>query len=81
MESSFDQAWTLFGVGMVIVFAVLFLVVLTGTVIILLTNRLPSPQTANKDSGIPPPIMDVLASTVSKLTGNKGKITHIEIVK
>lgn len=83
MESSFfDEALTVFGVGMVIVFVVLSLVVSSGNIIILLTNRIKSSsEQANKDTGIPPPILDVINTTVSKITDDKGKAVKIEKIR
>ena len=87
MPQDFNLAINILIVGMVTVFIVLSLVVLTGRVIIFLVNSrvapeskpgdLPTPQTAEVYSPLPMHLAAIVA-TVEVVTQGKGQITKIK---
>ncbi|SFD94315.1 OadG family protein [Thermophagus xiamenensis] len=83
MNAHFEQAWLLLGVGMVTVFAVLFLVVLIGNSIIFLVNRFfpGQPQKENIPNyrgGIEPSKIAVITAAVNHITGGRGNVVDIK---
>ncbi|WP_462318281.1 OadG family protein [Marinilabilia sp.] len=83
MEEGFNQAYTLLGVGMLTVFAVLLFVVLIGNGIILFTNRFfPGIKSPNKpqekDSEIDASKMAALVAAVKRVSGGRGKISSVK---
>lgn len=82
MNETFSEAFLLMGVGMTMVFAILFLVVGTGNVLIRVINRyLPTPVPPVKVTALrtlEPTQLAAIAAAVSALTGGRGKIEHIE---
>ncbi|MGQ1890548.1 OadG family protein [Thermophagus sp. OGC60D27] len=82
MEAYFEEAWILLGVGMLTVFAVLFLVVLVGNSIILFVNRFfPGDEKENRKninkSGMSSSQLAAIVATVSHVTGGRGTIVDI----
>lgn len=89
MNESLSLAFQLLFVGMLTVFAVLFLVVGLGNVIIRLVNRFTSedekPAVASSSMASAPPALDpqkvaAISSAISILTKGKGKVINIEKV-
>ncbi|MEQ9231079.1 MAG: hypothetical protein RIF46_10385 [Cyclobacteriaceae bacterium] len=74
MTPEISSALTLLAIGMITVFVVLLLVVITGNILIRLVNRF-VPE--SKD-GISDKTLAVLTAAVESVTGGKGKITKIE---
>jgi len=86
MGEKMDLAFQLLGVGMLTVFAMLFLVVFIGNMIILFVNKyvpeeeavVPSKRSA--DDAIDPGKMSAIISAVNTVTGGKGKVVKVEKV-
>lgn len=84
MESTVSNAFLLLGIGMITVFVVLSIVVLSGSFLISLVNRFaPEPV---KDSKLVTPLVSnkeiaVLTAVVDHVTQGKGKIESIEKIK
>ena len=77
MNPEIIEALTLLGIGMVTVFLVLSLVVLTGKCLVLLSNFLSS-ASASSEEDIAPEVIAVINAAVEVVTSGKGKITKIE---
>lgn len=85
MNENFELALQLLGIGMLTVFAILFLIVLLGNVIIRFVNRfIPEAEVAvatpvkTASSAIDPKIMAAIVSAVKIVTGGKGSVVKIE---
>lgn len=74
MTQDFSTAFTLLAIGMITVFLVLFLVVLTGNLLIRFVNRL-APKAVE---GIPAKTVAAITAAVDAFTEGKGRITKIE---
>ena len=72
MGSEFSTALTLLAIGMITVFVVLLLVVITGNVLIRMVNRL------DKSTTIEPAKIAAISAAVEAFTDGKGHITKIE---
>lgn len=84
MESNIPNAFLLLAVGMVTVFAVLSLVVLSGNILIWIINKyapdiIPEPKL--KVPAISNKQIAVMTAVVDHITSGRGKIEHIEKVK
>ncbi|HPR32245.1 MAG TPA: OadG family protein [Prolixibacteraceae bacterium] len=87
MNNNFEIALQLLGIGMLTVFAILFLVVFLGNIIIRFVNRF-LPEAAAEGTGkakpviseLDPKIVAVIVSAVKTLTGGKGQVEKIERV-
>lgn len=74
MTPELSSAFTLLAIGMITVFVVLLLVVITGNILIRLVNRFsPAGQ-----EGISKKTVAVLTAAVEAFTEGKGSITKIE---
>lgn len=87
MNSNFELALELLGVGMLTVFIILFLVVIIGNVIIKIVNRfMPDTQVlAPKvdraiSAAIDPRKVSAIVAAVQAVTNGKGKVENIEKV-
>jgi oxaloacetate decarboxylase (Na+ extruding) subunit gamma len=82
MNEIFGEAFLLMIVGMTTVFAILFLVVGMGNVLIRIINRyFPEPLSPAKvpaRTAIEPARLAVIAAAVAAVTGGKGHIEQIE---
>ncbi len=88
MNDALNQALTLLGVGMLSVFVVLTIVVLTGQTLIRITNRMvssgrlkePAPKAAPTPSAntILPEHLAVLAAVVDHVTAGAGRVSNIK---
>lgn len=81
MNTDFEISFRLLSVGMLTVFAILTIVVLSSKILIYLVNRIePEEQISSQDINkkIPDNIQDVIRQTVSVITGGKGKVEHIK---
>lgn len=79
MDSKFEQALEIFGVGMVTIFLILGLVVISGQVLIQLVNRF-SPNNEEKitsPSAIPDTHIAVINAAVEAVTKGKGNVAAI----
>ncbi len=82
MAENFEQAWILLGVGMLTVFSVLLLVVLTGNTIIAFVNRFfPDTKLAATDKVLQgetnsSKFVAVIAA-VKQVTGGRGNVIKI----
>ena len=74
MSPELSTAFTLFGIGMITVFVVLLLVVLTGNFMIRLVNRMTTEPTGELSEKT----IAVITSAVDAFTAGKGRITKIE---
>ena len=91
MTENLHTALTVMAVGMVTVFTILSLVVLTGKLLISAVNKFaPAPESLKKRStkslsktlaGKEKETIAALVAAVEAVTGGKGKITSIEKVK
>lgn len=70
-----SSAFSLLLVGMITVFVVLLLVVVTGNLLIRLVNRIGGSDT---DGGISPSKVAAIASAVEVVTQGKGRVERIE---
>lgn len=86
MSSNFELALQLLFVGMLTVFAILFLVVFIGSTIIKFVNRYvpetvasaPVAKQTTSIETIDPKKMSAIVSAVSSVTGGKGKVVKVE---
>ena len=84
MESTVSNAFLLLGIGMITVFVVLSIVVLSGKLLILIINKYaPEPV---KDLGLKTPLVStkeiaVITAVVDHITKGKGRIDSIEKIK
>ena len=75
MEGDLSTALSLLAIGMITVFVVLFLVVVTGNLLIRLVNKLNFSENGN---AITPSKVAAITSAVEVFTEGKGRITKIE---
>lgn len=73
MGSDFSTALSLLAIGMITVFIVLLLVVVTGNILIRVVNRMTS-----DDIQIAPSKVAAISAAVEAFTNGKGRITRIE---
>jgi len=84
MSENFEIALQLLGVGMVTVFAILFLVVFIGDAIVLFVNRFigeekkEMPIVLEEKSAIDPKKSAAIESAIQIVTQGKGKVVKIE---
>jgi oxaloacetate decarboxylase (Na+ extruding) subunit gamma len=85
MEESLGSAFKLLYVGMLTVFAVLFLVVFIGNMIIRFTNKyvqetekVPVAKNGASQLSIDPQKMAAIVSAISIVTQGKGKVEKVE---
>lgn len=80
MESSIENAFILLVIGMVTVFVILSLVVLTGISIIKIINRYTHaiPLQKKGKSTIPPNTIAAIAAVVDQITQGQGKVENIQ---
>jgi oxaloacetate decarboxylase gamma subunit len=87
MSELLQSAFSLLLIGMITVFAILGLVVLTGRLLIYLVNRfdpqtrdrfIGTPKTIFKPKTIPRAQLAAITAAVEAITEGKGKISHIE---
>ncbi|MEQ8238749.1 MAG: hypothetical protein RIA69_06025 [Cyclobacteriaceae bacterium] len=81
MESDISSAWSLLVIGMLTVFVVLTLVVLTGKLLISLVNRFgedPSSRYGNNQNAISNNEIAAITAAVEAFTGGEGRIQKIE---
>ena len=83
MESNFSQAWVLLGIGMITIFFILSLVVISGNFLIRMVNRYapeakPSTPFTSSNKGISPEKVAVIVSAVDILTSGQGKVSRID---
>ena len=84
MEGDFSTALILLAVGMITVFAVLFLVVLLGNILIRIVNRFHKdiPQVINEaPNTIGAGKLAAIVASVEVVTSGRGHVTSIEKVK
>jgi oxaloacetate decarboxylase gamma subunit len=84
MNELYSQALVLFGVGMVTIFVILALVVISGNLLIRLVNRyfplaapIASPASPSS-SEVSPKILAAIVASVEVLTAGKGRIVDIQ---
>lgn len=82
-ETILSNAFSILVIGMITVLLILGLVVITGNLLIRLTNRFwPGSErpvkTENGPGSIPAGTMAAIVAAVEMITGGKGKITKIE---
>ncbi len=81
METTVSNAFLLLGIGMITVFAVLTIVVLSGSVLISLVNKY-APEPVKESKLITPLVSNkeiaVLTAVVDHVTKGKGRIESIE---
>lgn len=77
MNPQLIEALTLLGIGMVTVFLVLSLVVLTGKCLVILSNYV-SANSEKLSDEISPEIIAVINAAVDVATSGKGRVTKIE---
>lgn len=84
METTVSNAFLLLGIGMITVFVVLSIVVLSGQLLIALINKY-APEPVKESKLITPLISNkeiaVIAAVVDHVTMGKGKIESIEKIK
>lgn len=86
MDGKMDLAFQLLGIGMLTVFAMLFLVVFIGNMIILFVNKYAPEEEAviplkkSAQDVIDPKKMSAIISAVQTVTGGKGKVVKVEKV-
>jgi len=84
METTASNAFLLLGIGMITVFAVLSIVVLSGSILISLVNKY-APDPVKESKLIIPLISNkeiaVLTAVVDHVTNGRGKIESIEKIK
>ena len=73
MGSDTSNALSLLGIGMITVFTVLLLVVITGNILIRIVNRL-----ADDKTQIMPAKIAAITAAVETFTQGRGRITKIE---
>ncbi len=74
MSTEISTALMLLAIGMITVFVVLLLVVLTGNLLIRLVNKLTSQVKSDVDNQT----LAVITAAVEQFTGGQGRITKIE---
>ena len=85
-ENVFTDAALIMGLGMTTIFVILMLIVWIGRALIRLVNHYsPVPESpaqieSIETNTISPKTVAAIVSTVAYVTGQKGKITHIEKV-
>ncbi len=72
MDTEFSTALSLMAIGMITVFVVLLLVVITGNILIRLVNRFEKSETIATSK------VAAISAAVETFTGGKGHITKIE---
>ncbi|MEQ8581078.1 MAG: hypothetical protein RIC30_08725 [Marinoscillum sp.] len=75
MDSTLSTAFSLLGIGMITVFVVLLLVVITGNLLIRVVNRL-APVPA--DDQLEKTRLAAITAAVSIFTEGKGHVTRVE---
>ncbi len=78
MESNLSNAASLLGIGMITVFLVLFLVVVTGKILIRVVNRFAKEVESQISNSTNPKHIAAITAAVEVFTNGKGKITNIE---
>lgn len=79
MEPLLSEAFSLLGVGMITVFLVLLLVVITGNVLIRIVNSwTPEPKPIVVSNEIPGRELSAITAAVEAFTLGQGSITKIE---
>lgn len=78
MESDISSALTLLGIGMITVFVVLLLVVVTGNVLIMVVNRLAPTPLHDQHGKTDGNHIAAITAAVEVFTQGKGNITRIE---
>ena len=84
MDGKMDLAFQLLGIGMLTVFAMLFLVVFIGNMIILFVNKYAPEEEAvialrkSTEDVIDPKKMSAIISAVQTVTGVNGKLVKAE---
>lgn len=82
MEPTISSALSLLLIGMITVFLVLFLVVVTGNLLIRLVNRFVSEELAQPSpASIEPNKLAAITAAIETITQGKGKITKVEKLK
>lgn len=81
MESQITIAFSLLGIGMITVFAVLFLVVSSGSLLIRLVNKFTPDPPLPVSSEIHPDEVAAITAAVEVFTLGKGRVTNIEKLK
>ncbi|MEL7340555.1 MAG: oxaloacetate decarboxylase [Bacteroidota bacterium] len=76
MDQVFQTAFEIFGVGMVTIFAILALVVLTGQTLIRLVNRISKPEPVPEEK-IPEAHIAAIHAAVEVVTQGRGKVQSI----
>lgn len=76
MESVFQTAFEIFGVGMVTIFAILALVVITGQILIRFVNRISKPEPIPEEQ-IPEAHIAAIHAAVEVVTQGTGKVQSI----
>lgn len=85
MDSNFELALELLGIGMITVFSVLFLVVFVGNMIVKVVNRyMPEVQVVTQkrqsSSAINVNTMAAIVAAIQSVTHGKGKVVKVEKV-
>ena len=75
MGSDLPAAFSLLSIGMITVFVVLFLVVITGNILIRIVNKLNYSVTGDD---ISPEKIAAISSAIETITKGKGLVTKIE---
>ncbi len=85
MNGNFELAMQLLAVGMLTVFAILFLVVFIGNMIVKFVNKfvpevekVVAPPKTNSNNTIDAVKMAVITSAVQSITAGKGKVVKVE---
>jgi oxaloacetate decarboxylase gamma subunit len=84
MDSNFDIAFQLLGVGMITVFLILFLVVLLGNVIIWFVDRffpeveIIAAAPSARSSAVDANKMAAIVAAVQLVTNGKGRVVKVE---
>lgn len=76
MDQVFQTSFEIFGVGMVTIFAILALVVLTGQTLIRLVNRISKPEPVPEEK-IPEAHIAAIHAAVEVVTQGRGKVQSI----
>ena len=84
METTVSNAFLLLGIGMITVFAVLSIVVLSGSLLISVVNKF-APEPVKESKLVKPLISNkeiaVITAVVDHVTKGKGKVDSIEKLK
>ena len=82
MTSDISTALTLLVIGMITVFIVLFLVVLTGNLLIMLVNRYSfSEKRAEEDGPVDSRKIAAIVAAAEVITSGEGSVSKIEEIK